>query len=60
MVMAKKILKWVGAVLGAAVLAAVALVVWLTVREYRPAAVEAVEVNRTGAPKQVFLSLGAA
>ncbi len=58
MVMAKKILKWVGAVLGAAVLAAVALVVWLTVREYRPAAVEAVEVNRTGAPKQVFLSLG--
>ena len=43
-VMAKKILKWVGLVLGAVILAAAALILWLTVREYRPAPVEEVEI----------------
>ena len=56
--MAKIALKWVGIVLGAAVLAAVGLVGWLTVREYKPAAVEDVEISRTGAPKTVVLSPG--
>ena len=56
--MAKKILKWVGIVLGVVVLAAAGLVAWLTVTEYKPAAVEEVEVARTGAPKQAFLSPG--
>jgi endonuclease/exonuclease/phosphatase family metal-dependent hydrolase len=55
---AKIALKWVGIVLGAAVLAAVGLVGWLTVREYKPAAVEDVEISRTGAPKTVVLSPG--
>lgn len=56
--MAKKVLKWVGIVLGAVVLAAAGLILWLTVREYKPASVEDVEINRTGAPKTVFLSPG--
>ena len=56
--MAKRALKWVGIVLGAAVLAAAGLVGWLTVREYKPAAVEDVEISRTGAPKTVVLSPG--
>lgn len=56
--MAKKILKIVGTVLAVVLLAAVVLIGWLTVREYRPAAVEELEVDRTGAPKQVFLSPG--
>mgnify|MGYP001027428252 FL=1 len=56
--MAKRALKWVGIVLGAAVLAAAGLVGWLTVREYKPAAVEDVEISRTDAPKTVFLSPG--
>ena len=42
--MAKKILKWAGLVLGAVVLAAVVLVAWLTIREYKPDAVEGVEI----------------
>ena len=41
--MAKKILKIAGIVLGVVVLAAVGLIGWLTVREYRPAAVEELE-----------------
>ena len=56
--MAKKVLKWIGIILGAVVLAAALLILWLTVREYRPAAVEDVTVNRTGAPKTVFLAPG--
>ena len=60
--MAKKVFKrvgiGVGAILGAALLAFVGLVVWLTVTEYKPAPVEDLEVQRTGAPKQVFLSPG--
>ena len=56
--MAKKVLKWVGIAVGVVVLAAVGLVLWLTVREYKPAAVENVEISRTGAPKTVFLSPG--
>lgn len=43
--MAKKILNGVGIVLGMLLLAAVALVLWLTVTEYRPDAVEEVEVQ---------------
>lgn len=56
--MAKKVLKWVGIAVGVVVLAAMGLVLWLTVREYKPAAVEDVEISRTGAPKTVFLSPG--
>lgn len=56
--MAKKILKWSGIVLGAVVLLAAGFVGWLTVTEYKPDAVEEIEVDRTGAPKQVFLSPG--
>lgn len=56
--MAKKILKAVGIILAVVLLAAAGLVGWLTLREYRPAAVEDVEVNRTGAPKTVFLAPG--
>lgn len=41
--MAKKILKWAGIVLGVVVLAAAGLIGWLTIREYRPAAVEELE-----------------
>lgn len=41
--MAKKALKWLGIVLGVVALAFVGLVAWLTVREYKPAAVEDVE-----------------
>ncbi|MBD5099642.1 MAG: endonuclease [Clostridiales bacterium] len=50
--MAKKVLKRVGivagAILGVVLLAVVGLVAWLTVREYRPAAVEDVEVLNQG------------
>lgn len=56
--MAKKILISIGAALGVILLAAAGLVGWLTLREYKPAAVEPIEVNRTGAPKQVFLAPG--
>lgn len=56
--MAKKILLGIGVVLGAAVLAFAGLVGWLTLREYRPAAVEQVEIDRTGAPKQFPLAPG--
>lgn len=56
--MAKRILKWVGIVLGAVVLLAAGLVGWLTVREYRPNPVEQVEINRTGAPKSFPLAPG--
>ena len=56
--MAKKILKWAGVVLGAVVLAAVVLVAWLTIREYKPDAVEGVEIaafaNQTVAPGDSF------
>lgn len=56
--MAKKILKWAGLVLGAVVLAAVVLVAWLTIREYKPDAVEGVEIaafaNQTVAPGDSF------
>ncbi len=52
--MAKKILKWVGIALGAVALAAVVLILWLTVREYKPAPVEDLDIaafaNRTIAP----------
>ena len=56
--MAKKILKWAGVVLGVLVLAIAGLVAWLTVREYKPAAVEQVEINRTGAPQRFSLAPG--
>ncbi len=56
--MAKRVLKWAGICLGALLLAVVGLVVWLTVREYKPAAVEDVEIQRTGAPKTVSLAPG--
>ena len=56
--MAYKIGIGIGVVLGVVVLAFAGLVGWLTVREYKPAAVEPIEVNRTGAPKQVFLAPG--
>ncbi len=56
--MIKKLLKWIGICLAVLLLAAAGLIGWLTVREYKPAAVEDVEVNRTGAPKQVFLAPG--
>lgn len=42
--MVKKVLKWAGIVVGAAVLAFAGLVAWLTIREYRPAAVEEMPV----------------
>lgn len=56
--MVKKALKWMGICLGAVVLVVAGLVAWLTVTEYKPAAAEDVEINRTGAPKTVFLSPG--
>lgn len=46
--MAKKILIGIGVALGVIVLAAVGLVGWLTVREYRPEAVENVTVFEAG------------
>lgn len=54
----KKVLIGAGVFLGVILLAAAGLIGWLTVREFRPAAVEDVEVNRTGAPKAVSLSPG--
>lgn len=54
----KKILLGAGMVLGAVLLAAAGLIGWLTVREFRPAPVENVEVNRTGAPETASLSPG--
>lgn len=50
--MAKKVLKWAGICLGVVLLAVVGLVLWLTVTEYKPAAVENVEVSKgaDGAP----------
>lgn len=46
--MAKKILIGIGAVLGVAVLAFAGLVGWLTIREYRPDAVEDITVFEAG------------
>lgn len=46
--MAKKILIGIGAVLGVAVLAFAVLVGWLTIREYRPDAVEDITVFEAG------------
>ena len=54
----KKVLLGMGIVLGVILLAAAGLIGWLTVREFNPAAVEDVEVDRTGAPKTVSLSPG--
>ena len=54
----KKVLLGVGIVLGALLLAAAGLIGWLTVREFKPAAVEDAAVNRTGAPETVSLSPG--
>ena len=50
--MAKKVLKWAGICLGVVLLAVAGLVLWLTVTEYKPAAVENVEVSKgaDGAP----------
>lgn len=52
--MAKRILKWVGIVLGVVILAAAGLIGWLTVREYKPAPVEDLEIaafaNQTISP----------
>lgn len=53
-----KFLKILGAVLAALLLIVALLLVWLTVREFRPADVEDVAVKRTGAPKTVFISPG--
>lgn len=47
-VVAKKILIGIGIMLGVLVLAAVGLVGWLTFRDYRPAAVENIEVVNQG------------
>jgi len=47
--MAKKVLKWTGICLGVLLLAVVELVVWLTVREYKPDAVEDVDVVNSAA-----------
>ena len=46
--MAKKILKWAGIVAGVLLLAVAALLIWLTVREYRPAAVQPAEFQKQG------------
>lgn len=54
----KKVLLGVGIVLGVIVLAAAGLIGWLTVREFRPAAVEDVAVNRTSPPKAAPLGPG--
>ncbi len=42
--MAKKVLKWIGIIVGIVVLAAVGLVAWLSVTEFKPDAVENVEI----------------
>lgn len=47
--MAKKIIKGVGIVIGVLLLALIALLLWLTVTEYKPEAVEEVEVRGLGA-----------
>ena len=54
----KKILLGAGIVLGVILLAAAGLIGWLTVREFRPAAVEDVGIDRTGGPQTVSLSPG--
>lgn len=46
--MAKKVLKWVGIAVGVVVLAVVGLILWLTVREYKPDTVENVPVLEGG------------
>lgn len=46
--MVKKMLKWLGIVLGVVVLAFVGLVLWLTVREYKPADVKLAEFQKQG------------
>ena len=46
--MAKKVLKGIGILLALVVLAAAGLIGWLTVTEYRPAAVEEIEVFQAG------------
>lgn len=56
--MAKKVLKVAAICLAVLILAVAGLVGWLTVREYRPAGVLELEVNRTGAPKTAFLAPG--
>ena len=56
--MAKKILIGVGAVLGIVVLAAVGLIGWLTVTEYKPDAVEHVEVEVPDGPHAPFPAPG--
>ena len=43
--MAKKCLKWTGICIGVVLLCAIALLLWLTIAEYKPAAVEEVEVG---------------
>lgn len=48
--MVKKVLKWVGIVVGVVVLAVVGFILWLTITEYRPAAIEdIVDVKDSGA-----------
>ena len=54
----KKILIGAGIVLGVILLAAAGLIGWLTVREFKPDAVEDVAVNRTGATETVSLGPG--
>ena len=54
----KKILLGAGIVLGVILLAAAGLIGWLTVREFRPAAVEDVGIDRTGGPQTASLSPG--
>lgn len=46
--MAKKVLKWVGIVLGVIVLAALVLLTWLSATEYKPDAVEDVNMLNMG------------
>ena len=50
---ARKIGKWVLILLGIILLAAVALVLWLTVREYKPAAVEDISAETAGLGRSV-------
>ncbi|MCI8807776.1 MAG: endonuclease [Oscillospiraceae bacterium] len=52
--MAKKALKWAGIVLAAIVLAAAGLVAWLTLTEYKPDAVEELEVGTGLSPAHMY------
>lgn len=52
--MAKKMLKWAGIAVGLVVLVAVGLVAWLTLTEYKPDAVEELEVGTGLSPAYMY------